>query len=145
MPTLARARVSELASALRPATMRLARRMRSERSDTDLTLSQLSALGTLARHGAMAPGELAAHEKVKAPSMSRVLTVLEERALVVRAPHPSDGRQVVLSLSPDGTALLKEDRRRRDVWLARQLAELSPDERELLAAAVPLMDRLATA
>jgi DNA-binding MarR family transcriptional regulator len=144
MPPVLSLAVPELASALRPAIMRLARRMRSEREDADLTLTQLSALGTLRRHGSMSPGELAAHEKVKAPSMTRVLAALEDRGLVERAPHPTDGRQVVMSLSVQGEAMLAEDRRRRDVWLARRLEELTAQEREVLAAATVLLDRLAT-
>ncbi|MCW2613476.1 MAG: transcriptional regulator, MarR family, partial [Frankiales bacterium] len=61
----------ELASSLRLAVMRLARRMRAERADTSLTLSQLAALATLERHGAMTPRELAAAERVQPPSMTR--------------------------------------------------------------------------
>lgn len=142
MPTVTDS-TADLATALRPAAMRLARRMRSERTDADLTLTQLSVMGTLLRHGPMSPGELAAHEKVKPPSMTRVVSGLEERGLLERSPHPTDGRQVVVAVSPAGHAMIEEDQRRKDAWLTRRLAELDPAERELLAAAAPLLDRLA--
>ncbi len=142
--TLARSDAA-LASALRMSVLRLARRLRSERADTSLSLTQLATLSTLERHGAMGVGELAAHERVQPPSMTRVVACLEQLGLVTRDPHPSDRRQVVLAVSPAGRALLAEDRRRRDVWLAQRLKELSPHEREVLRAAAPVLERLTTA
>ena len=138
-------RTAELSGGLRVAVLRLARRLRSERADNDLTLTQLATLGTLERHGPLTPGELAAHEGVRPPSMTRVLAGLEERALVVRTPHPTDRRQVLVALGDAARILLREDRRRRDAWLARRLAELGPDERAALRAAVPVLQRLAGA
>ena len=122
--------------------MRLARRLRNERSDSALTLTQLAALATLERHGAMTPGELAAHERVQPPSMTRVLAVLEDGGLVARAPHPTDGRQAVLSVADRGRELLRADRRRREEWLARRLGELPPADVAALRAAVDVLDRL---
>ena len=136
---------TELASVLRISVMRLARRLRSERSDSDLTLTQLSALSALERHGPSSPGALAAHEKVQPPSMTRVLAVLEDQGLVVRTPHPTDGRQVLVAVTPAATAILREDRRRREAWLVDQVAHLTADERALLRLAAPLLDHLAGA
>src|SRR6266567_3905911 len=127
---------AELSSVLRLGVMRLARRLRQERSDSTLTLTQLSALGTLNRHGPCTPGDLAAHEKVQPPSMTRVLAHLEERGLVARAPHPTDRRQVLVALTDEARAVLTEDRRRREAWLVAHLADLSNTEREALRAAV---------
>jgi DNA-binding MarR family transcriptional regulator len=135
-------RTAELASAMRVSVMRLSRRLRSERADHALTLTQVSALATLDRHGPLTPRELADHEKVQPPSMTRTLAYLEERGLITRTPHETDGRQHLVSLTADATALLKEDRRRRDAWLAQRLAELTQEERDLLRAAVPLLDRI---
>jgi DNA-binding MarR family transcriptional regulator len=132
-----------LASTLRLSVMRLARRMRGERADTSLTLSQLAALATLDRHGPLSPGELAAHEKVQPPSMTRLLAVLEAGGFVVRSPHPTDRRQVLVAASPAGLALLKEDRRRREAWLARRLRDLDADEIAVLHRAAGILDRLA--
>ena len=134
---------SELASALRLAVMRLARRMRAERADTSLTLSQLAALATLERHGAMTPRDLAAAERVQPPSLTRLAASLEELGLITRTPHASDGRRVLLAVSASGVALLREDRRRREAWLAQQLAGLEPEERAVLKHATTVLDRLA--
>jgi DNA-binding MarR family transcriptional regulator len=133
-----------LASALRMSTMRLARRLRSERADDDaLTLTQLAALATLDRHGALSVGELAAHEHVRPPSMTRVVTCLEELGLVERTPHATDRRQVVVQVTAAGADLLTRDRRRRDAWLARRLGELGPEELEAVRRAAPVLERLA--
>ncbi len=134
---------AELASAMRLSVMRLARRLRHERTDVSLSLSQTSALAALDRHGPMTPGELAAHERVQPPSMTRTLAVLEARELVTRIPHPTDGRQAIVSVTETARSLLREDRRRRDAWLAGRLAELSEVERALLQQAAPLLERLA--
>jgi DNA-binding MarR family transcriptional regulator len=74
--------------------------------------------------------------------MTRVLAGLEERGLIDRTPHASDGRQHLVSLTGPARELLKEDRRRRDAWLAQRLAELTQDERDVLRAAAPIIDRL---
>jgi len=133
---------TELASALRMSVMRLARRLRAHRLDSGLSLTQLAALATLERHGAMTPRELADHEKVQPPSVTRVIAELEGRKLATRTPHPTDRRQHIVAPTPAGRALLREDRRRREVWLARQLAALTPDERAVLRAAAPVLERL---
>lgn len=140
MPTATR--TAQLASDLRVSVMRLSRRMRYERADVGLTLTQVATLATLDRHGPLTPRELAEHEKVQPPSMTRILAGLEERELIDRTPHPSDGRQHLVSLTPAAVALLREDRRRRDLWLAQRLAELTPQEREVLRQAAPVIDRL---
>lgn len=140
VPTMSK--TAELASILRVSVMRLGRRLRAERVVTDLTLTQMAALGTLDRHGPLTPRELADHEKVQPPSMTRVIAGLEERGLILRTPHETDGRQHLVSLTPDADELLKEDRRRRDAWLAQRLAELSQEERDVLRAAAPVIERL---
>jgi DNA-binding MarR family transcriptional regulator len=135
-------KTAELASTLRVSVMRLSRRLRAERLQTDLSLNQLATLGTLDRHGPLTPRELAAHERVQPPSMTRVLAGLEERGLILRTPHASDGRQHLVSLTADARTLLKEDRRKREAWLAQRLAELTQEERDVLRAAAPVIERL---
>ena len=132
-----------LASALRLAVMRLARRMRSERADTSLTLTQLATLATLERRGALTPRELAAAERVQPPSMTRIAASLEAAGLVTRTGHPTDGRQVLLAIAPAGADLLREDRRRREAWLAQQLRTLDPEDLDVLRRATEVLDRLA--
>lgn len=134
-----------LASTLRLSVMRLARRLRAERADTSLSLSQLAALATLDRHGPLTPGELAAHERVQPPSMTRLVATLEAAGLARRDPHPTDGRQVLLRITPEGSGILLEDRRRRDAWLAQQLRELDPADLDVLTRAAAVLDRLAAA
>ena len=139
------ARTAELASAMRVSVMRLSRRLRVERADHGLTLTQISVLATLDRHGPLTPRELAQHERVQPPSMTRTLAGLEERGLILRTPHASDGRQHLISLTAPAVALLREDRRRRDAWLAQRLAELTQAERDVLRAAAPIFDRITSA
>jgi DNA-binding MarR family transcriptional regulator len=140
---VAEADTSGLASALRIAVMRLARRLRTERSSEGLTSSQLSVLGIIDREGPRSPTQLAAMERVQPPSMTRVVAALEELELVRRDRHLTDGRQCVIALTEHGRELLAEDRSRRQAWLACRLEELSPDEREVLRAAAPIIERLA--
>jgi DNA-binding MarR family transcriptional regulator len=132
-----------LASELRVSLMRLARRLRAERADKGLTLTQLSVLGTLDRHGAMTLGELAAHEKVQPPSMTRTTAALEERGLITRVSSAVDRRMVLIGISAEGLALLRADRKLREAWLAGRFEQLTVDERALLHAVAPLLDRLA--
>jgi len=132
-----------LASELRLGVMRLARRLRLERSDDAMSLNQLAVMGTLERHGRLTVGQLAAHEKVRPPSMTRTVDCLQESGHVQRAPHETDGRQVVVELTELGRARVLADRRRRDAWMAQRLKELTKAERDVLRAAAPILDRLA--
>ncbi len=134
-----------LASELRTTVMRLARRLRNQRADNTLSLSQIAALGTLFRHGPLTPSELAAHERVQPPSMTRLVAKLEEAGLVTRTDHPTDGRQVLVAASPAGIAMIKEDRRRRDAWLAQRMRDLTPEERDVLHRAAEVLGRIADA
>jgi DNA-binding MarR family transcriptional regulator len=138
-----RTTIAELASQLRPALLRLTRLVRFQRVDMSITLTQLSALGALAKHGPMSAGELAAAERVQPPSMTKVIANLEEHGFVRREPHPADRRQAIVSITEKGTDLLESERRSRDAWLTQRLAKLTPDERALIRDVVPLLDRLA--
>ena len=83
MPSLTH--TAQLTSALRIAVMRTARRLRNERSDSTLSIGALAALGTLDRVGPLTPGELAEHERVQPPSMTRMLAHLEATAAAAGA------------------------------------------------------------
>ena len=133
-----------LASQLRMSVMRLGRRLRQQRADDNLTPSQIAALATLDRDGALPLGELAAREHVQPPSMTRITGALEEMGLVTRTPHATDRRQVLFAVTAEGARLLAEDRKRRDVWLCERLARLTPDEVRTLRDAAPILERLAT-
>jgi DNA-binding MarR family transcriptional regulator len=133
-----------LAHDLRLAVMRFSRRLRNQRVDQSVTLSHLAALSTLKRHGAMSPGELAGHERVQPPSMTRVVVALEGMGLVTRSPHPTDGRQVVIDLTPAAEELLTAEARAREAWLTDTLEQLSAQERTVLREAAVIMDKLAS-
>jgi DNA-binding MarR family transcriptional regulator len=132
-----------LAHDLRLAVMRFSRRLRNQRVDTSVTLTHLAALSTLKRHGRMSPGELAGHERVQPPSMTRVVVALEGMGLVTRSPHPTDGRQVVIDLTPAAEDLLGAEARAREAWLSGMLQQLTAEERAVLREAAVIMDKLA--
>jgi DNA-binding MarR family transcriptional regulator len=142
--TLAPRADADLASSLRLSVMRLARRLRLEKSSDALSMNQLATLGTLNRCGELTVGELARIERVKPPSMTRTVNSLDEAGLVTRRPHPTDGRQVVVDITPAARQVLDEDRRRRDAWLAQRLAALSPEQRASLRSVAPLLEELAS-
>jgi DNA-binding MarR family transcriptional regulator len=139
------AKPTELAATLRGAVMRFNRRLRRERPDNGLTLTQLSALASLYTAGAMTPRELADSERVQPPSMTRIVAALEGQGLLLRSAHPTDRRQMILSTTDAGAALIKENRRVREAWLAKQLARLTPAERATLREAAAILDRMASA
>ena len=135
-----------LATELRFAVMRLRRRLSRERHpDNDLSVSSMAVLYALNRHGDLAVGVLAAREQVQPPSMTRTVTALADAGLVERCAHPSDGRQVVVRITDEGRAVVSADLTRRDRWLSRRLEELTPDERDILRRAAPILQRLAEA
>lgn len=126
------------------ATMRLRRRLVLERHpDNELSLTQMAVLGTLHGAGELTVGELAERERVRPPSMTRTVGCLESGGYVVRRGSAADGRRVLVALTDLGRTALLADRRRRDAWLARQLADLTPQERDVLRRAAPMLDRLA--
>jgi DNA-binding MarR family transcriptional regulator len=142
-PTKTRTTIAELAAHLRPSLLRLTRIIRNQRVDISVTLTQLSAMGSLYKRGPMSAGELATCERVQPPSMTKVLANLEERGLVRRDQHPGDRRQAIIAITDAGIALLESERRSRDAWLSLRLAQLTPDERALLREVVPVLDKLA--
>jgi DNA-binding MarR family transcriptional regulator len=148
MPTVEMAARTDagLASELRLSVMRLRRRLSNERHpDNPLSMGAMAVLGCLFRNGDLTVGELAGHERVQPPSMTRTVNALVEGGFVTRRAHETDGRQVVVVLSERGRTTLLADRARRDAWLARRLRELTSEERDVLRRAAPLLERLATA
>jgi DNA-binding MarR family transcriptional regulator len=134
-----------LASQLRLSVMRLRRRLANERHpDNELSLGAMAVLGSLYVRGELTIGELASLERVQPPSMTRTVTCLESDGRVQRRPHETDGRQVVVVLTESGREIVQADRRRRDAWLSRRLAELTPHERAVLREAAPILERLSS-
>ena len=146
MPVMAdRGTADELAKTLREAIQRLNRRVRQARPVGDLTFSQRSALTSLQLAGALTPRELADTVRVQPPTMTKIVGKLEERGLVARTPHPTDGRQVILSATELGQAVYAQFENTRNEWLASQLAALSPAERDTLARASEILQKISRA
>ena len=139
-PSMTRAQRDRLTSDLRIACMRISRRVRFE-STAPVAPHQFSVLVRLEEQ-VRTPKELAAIEKVSAPSMTRTVAGLVEAGLVALSDDPTDGRQVILSLTPEGRTTIRDIRRRRDQWFAVRLERLTDDERSLLAQATALLERV---
>jgi DNA-binding MarR family transcriptional regulator len=131
-----------VASGLRLAVNRLARRLRQQAAG-QITASQLSALASVALHGPVSLGELAAIEQIAPPSMTRIAARLEEAGWVERKADAGDRRVARVAITTAGAELLAESRSRRDLFLAERLSGFSADELAALEAAVPLLARLA--
>lgn len=131
----------ELAVRLRLSVTRLGRRLRSQ-VDDGVTPSQLSALASLARRGAMTLGDLSAVERVKPPSMTKIVASLEEAGLVSRTADQFDRRIARVDLTDAGRRLLASSRSRKDAYLAARLATLSPQDRAALCRAVDALEHL---
>lgn len=133
----------EALGALRLGLNRIARRMRLESATEEVNVIQHNVLAMICRIGPMTLGELASAERVKPPSMTRAVNALAEAGLVEKLPHPTDGRQVVVSLTDRGTDVLTRARELRTAWLRDHLGTLTPAEQATLIAATPLLERLA--
>jgi DNA-binding MarR family transcriptional regulator len=127
---------------LRVAIARVSRSLRRHEL-AGLTPTQLSALATVEQAGPLRLGDLAAAEKIAPSTLTRLVTVLEERGYVARQPVPGDARASTLLITPEGHAILERIRRESTILLADNLRTLSPDELTALAAALPALERIA--
>ncbi|MFJ5234690.1 MarR family winged helix-turn-helix transcriptional regulator [Kitasatospora sp. NPDC088391] len=127
---------------LRLVIARLHRQLAQASDRQEFTFAQLSALARIEQHGPIRLGELAALERVAAPSMTRTVGPLVAARLVSRIPDPDDRRSALVELSPEGVELLADTRQRRSEVLTRRTDELTAEERELLVAALPVLERL---
>jgi DNA-binding MarR family transcriptional regulator len=132
-----------LASTLRLSVMRLRRRLVAERDPAnDLSIGQMAVLGALFKNDELTVGELAAHERVQPPSMTRTVGCLVDGGYAERRAGDADRRQVIVLISEKGRATVKADRARRDEWLAQRLAALTADERAVLREAAPILEKI---
>lgn len=136
--------ISEQSTALRMATLRLARRLRAERVDATLSDGQFGVLGTLNVHGSQTLTQLAERERVSAPSMNRTVNCLEEVGYLVREADEADRRRSNIRLTDAGREVVATTLSKRDAWLTTRLRELSKEDRATLARAAQLMGDLAT-
>jgi DNA-binding MarR family transcriptional regulator len=112
-------------------------------SGAELTPTLHAALGSVEAHGPITAGQLAAHERVRKPTMTRTIRELVVRGLIERLPDPLDGRVTWLHVTPAGVSLLRAARRRTDAFLAQRLQKLSAEDRETLERAAEVLERLA--
>jgi DNA-binding MarR family transcriptional regulator len=132
----------ELADRLHRLLVLLLRRLAREDEALGLSGARLSALSVLEFAGPLTLGQLAAAERVRPPTMSRLVAALEREGWVERAPGAGDRRQVLLRTTPAGSRLMQQGRRRRAGALARRLARLAPDDLALLERATELLERV---
>jgi DNA-binding MarR family transcriptional regulator len=123
----------------------LSRLTRSTRRALQLPMgaSSLAALRTVADHGPMRLGDLARHEGVTPATLSRIVSVLEEEGYAARTTDAQDRRASWLEVTTAGRRLLESVRRDRATVLQQRLAQLSPDDRAVLASALDAFERLA--
>ena len=133
--------LAALATHLRLTVFRTSRTLRRE-SQTGLSPTLLAALSTIDRHGPMTPGDLAAHEQVRKPTVTRILAALVEEGLIERTIDPLDRRVAWVQLTPAGRTLLRTVRRRSDRYLARRLGQLDPGDIDTLERAAEILDRI---
>ena len=120
----------------------LLRRVRGEAGHEGLSWSQAAAMGRLDRTGPMTTAELARAEMVKPQSMGTLLAELEHDGLVQRQPHPTDGRQILFSLTVAGVEARRLRQAAKLAWLSAAIARFDPDEQRTLADAIALVRRL---
>jgi DNA-binding MarR family transcriptional regulator len=131
---------TRLASELRIVLGQLMRRLRVEHR---FSLSQGEVLGRLDREGTRSIGDLALAVRVRPQSMTQTISDLEGDSLIARRADPADGRRILVELTEQGRDTLEADRRKREGWLARAIAEdLSSEEQRLIAQAIVLLRRL---
>jgi DNA-binding MarR family transcriptional regulator len=121
----------------------LVRRVRAAAAAHELSLTESSVLARLFREGPATTADLARAENIKPQSMGATIAALEERGLVTRKPHPTDGRQMNIELATKGVAVRNSARDAKRMWLAHAMTHLSEKERETLFKASEIMQRLA--
>jgi DNA-binding MarR family transcriptional regulator len=136
---------SDLAARVGVSVIRLTRRLRAQRADNGVTLTYLSAMATLYSCGPMTPGKLAAAERVRPASVTRILAALQEGGLIRRLEHATDRRQSIIVLTDAAIGHLHAEAAVTERWLHERLADLSEPDRETLTQAVDIIDRMAEA
>jgi DNA-binding MarR family transcriptional regulator len=121
----------------------LVRRVRAAAGSHELSLTELSVMGRLAKHGPATTADLARAEGMKPQSMGTTIATLEAMGMVERNPHPTDGRQVNISLTTKGAAVRKSVKDAKQTWLMQTISQLDESERETLFKAGEIIKRLA--
>ena len=138
-------RTFELADRLHSAAIHLLRRLRREDDASGLAAPQLSALSVIVFAGPITLGALADAEQVRPPTITKLVAALEEQGLVDRETDAGDRRIVRVRATTRGARLLNEGRQRRVASLAASLAALPAAERQQLARALPIVEKIVRA
>ena len=133
---------AELAARLRVAIARLARQLRQQ-TGTSLSPTLQSVLASIAVHGPLTLGDLAAREQVAPPTVTQLLGKLDDLGLIERVRGESDRRVTRVSLTPEGRRQFEESRTRRTAWLVERLADLGDDHVRDLERTVLLLEAVA--
>jgi DNA-binding MarR family transcriptional regulator len=133
--------VSSVADRLHSTSIHLLRRVRKEDEASGLSPARLSALSVVVFGGPLALGRLAAAEQVRPPTMTRIVSGLEEDGLVRREPDARDRRSVVVAATPKGSRLLQRARRKRIENLVGLLGSLGEGEIGTLEEAASILER----
>jgi DNA-binding MarR family transcriptional regulator len=121
----------------------LVRRIRAAGRTHDLSLTESAVMARLDREGSRTTAELARAEGVKPQSMGATVATLVKSGMVARRPHPTDGRQMTIALTPKGVAVRKSMKDAKHTWLAQAVMKLDKRERKKLFAAGEILRRLA--
>jgi len=132
----------EVAEHLRPVLLRLARELRKETEALGVTSRQATLLWLVREHPSLTLRELAALERISAPSLSGHVDRLENAGLLERVRSSEDRRRVVLRLTPAGSQLTRRVRARRTTWLVERLGELDSDQIEAIHRAIEPLSAL---
>ena len=133
---------ADLASRLRLAITRTARRLRQQQGDASLSPTLVAALSTIERRGPLTPSELAEIERVQRPTVTRIVARLGEAGLIERTTDEHDRRVARLQVTGDGRKLLRALRTRKTAYLAKRIDKLDPNEREVLERAAEILERM---
>ena len=104
----------------------------------ELTFTQLRVLLSI-EFGRDQVGELARRAKVAQPAMSKIVDHLVNLELVRRDPHPTDRRQIKLSLTPKGLATTERVRLKAAQKYVGAIRDLSPSDRTKLMEGIAVI------
>jgi DNA-binding MarR family transcriptional regulator len=120
----------------------LVRRARAASASHELSWTEAAVMGRLAKYGPATTAELARAEGMKPQSMGTTIVALEERGIVERKPHPTDGRQLNVELTAKGAAMRKSSKDAKRTWLVHVISQLDENQRETLFSAGEIIQRL---
>jgi DNA-binding MarR family transcriptional regulator len=112
------------------------------RRKRDLSRTATSVLATLRDTGSRRITELAESEGIAQPTVTTLVGRLERDGYVERRADPGDARAVLAHLTQTGLDRLNDMRAEREAVLEKRLAALTEPEREALANALPVLDKL---